>query len=194
MGGQGGEAEADGGEAPPIAWWLLRGGIQAASLLTPSTQSHPPYQSHPPTQLIYALEGRQATRGALAATVRNLGEMLHGGSHPSHLVWHFVVSRGGCRVLRARGAVCQGKGDHPAAPRTLSSPALPPAPAPLQTHERAAVEVEGAYWALLELEARSQGRVMSRPVSACTRVLAPLLLQDWQVGGRAGLALWGMAA
>lgn len=41
-----------------------------------------------------------------------------------------------------------------------------------------------AYRQLLELELRSQGRVMSRPVSACTRVLAPLLLQDWEVGSR----------
>lgn len=38
-----------------------------------------------------------------------------------------------------------------------------------------------AYQQLLELERRSQGRVMSRPVSACTRMLAPLLLQDWEV-------------
>ena len=54
------------------------------------------------------------------------------------------------------------------------------------THEGAAgagAEAEEAYRALLELERRSQGRVMSRPVSACTRVLAPLLLQEWQVGG-----------
>ncbi|KAL4433793.1 hypothetical protein ABPG75_000234 [Micractinium tetrahymenae] len=48
------------------------------------------------------------------------------------------------------------------------------------TSERAAGEVEEAYRQLLELERRSQGRVMSRPVSACTRVLAPLLLQDWE--------------
>jgi len=55
-----------------------------------------------------------------------------------------------------------------------------PSPA-LQTCERAALEVEECYRALLELERRSQGRVMSRPVSACTRVLAPLLLQEWEV-------------
>lgn len=61
-------------------------------------------------------------------------------------------------------------------------PAMPCLPAP-QTSERSAGEVEEAYRQLLELERRSQGRVMSRPVSACTRVLAPLLLQEWRVRG-----------
>ena len=67
----------------------------------------------------------------------------------------------------------------------MPSQPLPPPLPPLQTSERAAGELEGAYGALLELERRSQGRVMSRPVSACTRVLAPLQLQDWEVGGGA---------
>ncbi len=97
----------------------------------------------------------------------------------------------------------------------------------MQMHRGAAEEAEGAYQALLDLERRSQGRVvsaapslqcncsvkaptsigavlhrritadlflhltprclvllqMSRPVSAVTRVLAPLLLQEWRVRG-----------
>ncbi|KAL4853977.1 Inactive ubiquitin carboxyl-terminal hydrolase 53 [Chlorella vulgaris] len=48
------------------------------------------------------------------------------------------------------------------------------------TNERAAAESEAAYRNLVDLEQRSQGRVMSRPISACTRMLAPLLLQEWQ--------------
>ena len=59
----------------------------------------------------------------------------------------------------------------------------PPSLPPMQTSEGAAAEAEEAYRNLLELERRSQGRVMSRPVSACTRVLAPLLLQEWQIVG-----------
>jgi hypothetical protein len=53
----------------------------------------------------------------------------------------------------------------------------------VQTNERAAAESEAAYRNLVDLEQRSQGRVMSRPISACTHMLAPLLLQEWQVCG-----------
>ena len=53
----------------------------------------------------------------------------------------------------------------------------------VQTSVQAANEAEEAYGRLLALEQANQGRVMSRPVSACARVLAPILLQACKAGG-----------
>ena len=58
----------------------------------------------------------------------------------------------------------------------------------LQTCVEAAAESEEAYNRLLALEQASHGRVMSRPVSACARVLAPILLQACRSGAANGAA------
>ena len=152
-----------------------------------------------PLQVIYGLRRGHPSRGSLAATVQQLSGMLHGEAHPSEFIWHFVVSHpppatATCTsisrvyeyctlsVVPANTSACTLK--------TLLLclvPCTPPPPstrsALLQTSEGAAAEADEAYRNLLELERRSQGRVMSRPVSACTRVLAPLLLQEWQIVG-----------
>eukprot|EP00887_Chlorella_sp_A99_P005124 scaffold25.g5124.t1 len=54
------------------------------------------------------------------------------------------------------------------------------------TSMQTSAEAEEAYARLLATEQSSQGRVMSRPVSACARVLAPILLQACRAGGGGG--------